>query len=282
VLSLPAPVVGVAWLREHLDHPSLRVVDARWTLGGPSGREQYAAGHLPGAVFADPDTELSSPGEGPGRHPVPTGAKLAGVLGGRGIGDDHVVVAYDDAGGSIAARLWWLYRHFGHDGRCAVLDGGIAAWTDAGLPLTTDVPHLERATWTPRIPLDDLVETDAVLAMLDGDALLIDARAGERYRGESEPIDPQAGHIPGAINVPWTSNLGPDGRFLDATSLRQRYTDLGATSRPTVAYCGSSLSATHDLLAMELAGIRRGRLYQGSWSHWSSDPARPVATGPAP
>jgi thiosulfate/3-mercaptopyruvate sulfurtransferase len=118
--------------------------------------------------------------------------------------------------------------------------------------------------------------------MLDGDALLIDARAGERYRGESEPIDPQAGHIPGAINVPWASNLGPDGRFLDATSLRQRYTDLGATSRPTVAYCGSSLSATHDLLAMELAGIRGGRLYQGSWSHWSSDPARPVATGPAP
>jgi thiosulfate/3-mercaptopyruvate sulfurtransferase len=282
VLRLPAPVVGVAWLREHLDHPSLRIVDARWTLGGPSGREQYAAGHLPGAVFVDPDTELSSPGQGPGRHPVPTASKLARALSERGIGDDHVVVAYDDAGGSIAARLWWLYRHYGHDGQCAVLDGGIAAWTDAGLPLTTDAGPVERATWTPCEPKDDIVDTDAVLAMLEGGALLIDARAGERYRGETEPIDPQAGHIPGAVNVPWASNLGPDGRFLDPASLRERYIHLGADERPTVAYCGSSLSATHDLLAMELAGIPGGSLYEGSWSHWSSDPTRPVATGPEP
>jgi len=282
VLRLPAPVVGVAWLREHLDHPSLRVVDARWTLGGPPGRVQYAAGHLPGAVFVDPDTELSSPGEGPGRHPVPTAAKLARVLGERGIGDDQVVVAYDDAGGSMAARLWWLARHYGHDGQCAVLDGGIDAWTDAGLPLETEIPQPEPARWTPREPLDDIVDTDAILGMLDDRALLIDARARERYRGEIEPIDPRAGHIPGAVSVPWASNLGPDGRFLDAPSLRARYADLGATTRPTVAYCGSSLSATHDLLAMELAGIPGGRLYEGSWSHWSSDPARPVATGPAP
>lgn len=282
MLSLPAPVVGVDWLREHLSNPSLRVVDARWALSGPAGREQYEAGHLPGAVFVDPDAELSSPGEGPGRHPVPTPEKLARVLGERGIGDEHVVVAYDDAGGSIAARLWWLFRHFGRDGRAAVLDGGIGAWTDAGMPLSTEVPGHPLATWTPGEPRDDIVGTDAVASMLGGPTLLLDARAAERYRGDVEPIDPRAGHIPGAVSAPWATNLGSDGRFLDATSLRERYASLGAVQRPVVAYCGSSLSATHDLLALALAGIDGARLYEGSWSHWSSDPRRPAATGPEP
>ncbi len=282
MLRLPAPVVGVAWLREHLDHPSLRVVDARWSLAGPPGREQYAAGHLPGAVFVDPDTELSSPGEGPGRHPVPDAGKLARVLGERGIGDEHVAVAYDDAGGSIASRLWWLYRHFGHDGRAAVLDGGIRAWTDAGLPLTTDVPAHPAATWTPRTARDDVVGTDDVIGLLGTSTLILDARAGERYRGETEPIDPQPGHIPGAVSAPFADNLGSDGRFRSPDELRKRYLDLGAGERPVVAYCGSSLSATHDLLAMELAGLDGARLYEGSWSHWSSDPDRPVATGSGP
>ena len=254
----------------------------RWSLRGPPGRDRYADGHIPGAVFLDADRELSSPGEGPGRHPVPAADKLSRVLGGAGIGDDHVVVAYDDAGGSIAARLWWLYRHFGHDGDCAVLDGGIAAWTDAGNALTTDVPDHPAATWTPGAPADDLVGTDEVAAMLGGDALLLDARAAERYRGETEPIDPRAGHIPGAVSAPFASNLGPDGRFLAPEALRDRYAALGANERPVVAYCGSSLSATHDLLALELAGIGAGRLYEGSWSHWSSDPSRPAATGPTP
>jgi thiosulfate/3-mercaptopyruvate sulfurtransferase len=275
-------VVGVDWLREHIEHPSLRVVDARWSLTGPPGREQYAAGHLPGAVFIDPDTELSSPGVGPGRHPVPDAGKLAHVLGQRGIGDDHAVVAYDDAGGSIAARLWWLFRHYGHVGRAAVLDGGMAAWTDAGLPLTTEAPAHPPARWTPGEPRDDVVDTDAVAGMLAGDTILLDARAGERYRGETEPIDPRPGHVPGAVSLPWASNLGPDGRFLKPDELRRRYAALGAGSRPVVAYCGSSLSATHDLLALELAGLPPGRLYEGSWSHWSSDPARPAATGPDP
>ncbi len=282
MLRLPAPVVGVAWLREHLDHPSLRVVDARWSLAGPPGREQYAAGHLPGAVFVDPDTELSSPGEGPGRHPVPDAGKLARVLGERGIGDEHVAVAYDDAGGSIASRLWWLYRHFGHDGRAAVLDGGIRAWTDAGLPLTTDVPAHPAATWTPGTPRDDVVGTDDVISLLGSSTLLLDARAGERYRGETEPIDPQPGHIPGAVSAHFADNLGSDGRFRPPNELRKRYLALGAGARPVVAYCGSSLSATHDLLAMELAGLDGARLYEGSWSHWSSDPDRPVATGSDP
>ena len=271
--------MSVAWLADSLGDPDLRIVDARWALAGPPGREAYAAGHLPGAVFIDAEHELSSPGEGPGRHPVPSPEKLARALGGAGIGDEHVVVAYDDAGGSIAARIWWLYRHYGHDGRAAVLDGGIGAWTDAGLPLVSDRPDHPTATWTPGEPRDDLVDTAAVRDLLASETLLVDARAPERYRGETEPIDPRAGHIPGAASAPWADNLGADGRFLPPERLRQRYAALGAVDRPVVAYCGSSLTATHDLLALELAGIGGGRLYEGSWSHWSSDPSRPAAVG---
>lgn len=282
MLTLPGPVVDVGWLHDHLAHPGLRVADVRWALAGPPGRERYAEGHVPGAVFLDAESELSSPGEGPGRHPVPTAEKLARILGERGIGDEHAVVAYDDAGGSIAARLWWLFRHHGRDGRCAILDGGIEAWTGAGLPLVTAASEHPPATWTPGEPRDDLVSTADVEAALGGPTLLLDARAAERYRGETEPIDPRPGHIPGARSAPWAANLGLDGRFLPSEGLRRRYADLGAADRPTIAYCGSSLTATHDLLAMELAGIEGGRLYEGSWSDWSSDPARPAATGPQP
>jgi thiosulfate/3-mercaptopyruvate sulfurtransferase len=282
VLTLPGPVVDVGWLHDHLDDPALRVADVRWALSGPPGRDRYAAGHLPGAVFLDAENELSSPGEGPGRHPVPTPDRLARAVGERGIGDEHIVVAYDDAEGSIAARLWWLFRHYGRDGRCAVLDGGIGAWTDAGYPLTTEAPDHPPARWTPGPARADLVDTATVEAALDGSTLLLDARAAERYRGEVEPIDPRPGHIPGARSAPWSDNLGPDGRFLPPDVLRHRYERLGAGRRPTVAYCGSSLTATHDLLAMELAGIEGGRLYEGSWSDWSSDPDRPAATGDRP
>lgn len=282
VLRLPAPVVDADWLNAHLADPALRIADVRWSLAGPPDRELWQAGHIPGAIFLDADQELSSPGEGPGRHPIPSGAKLARLLGERGIGDEHVVVAYDDAGGSVAARLWWLYRHFGHDGRAAVLDGGIAAWTAAGLPLSTDAPDHPPATWTPGPARDDVVSTEEVATLADGAATLLDARAGERYRGETEPIDPRPGHIPGAISAPWAENLNADGRFLPADRLRERYRALGAGDAPVVAYCGSSISATHDLLALELAGIDGARLYEGSWSHWSSDPERPAATGPTP
>jgi len=277
--TLPGPIVDVHWVRAHLADQALRVADVRWSLSGPPGRDRYESGHLPGAVFLDAETELSSPGEGPGRHPVPSAGKLARVLGAAGIGDEHVVVAYDDAGGSIAARLWWLYRHYGHDGRAAVLDGGIQAWTDAGLPLVTEAPGHRPATWTPGEPGDDLVDTATVGELLGGDTLLLDARAPERYRGETEPIDPRAGHIPGAVSAPWAANLGPDGRFLPVGQLRERYARVGALDRPVVAYCGSSLTATHDLLALELAGIDGARLYEGSWSHWSSAASRVIAVG---
>ena len=282
MLRLPGPLVSVDWLAANLTDPGLRIADVRWSLSGPAGRERYANGHLPGAVFLDADRELSSPGEGPGRHPVPAATRLGTVLGRAGIGDEHVVVAYDDAGGSIASRLWWLYRHFGHEAGCAVLDGGIGAWTDAGHALTREVPVHPEASWTPGERGDDLVGTDAVAAMLGGETLLLDARAPERYRGETEPIDPRAGHIPGAVSAPFAENVGNDGRFLPADALRAKYEALGAGRRPVVAYCGSGLSATHDLLALTLAGFEDARLYEGSWSDWSSDPSRPVATGARP
>jgi thiosulfate/3-mercaptopyruvate sulfurtransferase len=282
VLSLPGPLVSVNWLAAHRTDPVLRIADVRWSLSGPPGREAFEAGHIPGAAFLDADRELSSPGEGPGRHPIPSPEKLAAVLGARGIGDEHVVVAYDDAGGSIAARLWWLFRHYGHDGACAVLDGGIRAWTDAGEPLVTDTARRPPADWTPGDARDDTLDGATLSVLMDGELLLLDARAGERYRGETEPIDSRAGHIPGALSAPWSANLGPDGRFLAADVLRERYASLGAGQRPIAAYCGSSLSASHDLLALELAGIGGARLYEGSWSDWSSDPSRPVATGATP
>jgi thiosulfate/3-mercaptopyruvate sulfurtransferase len=281
VLTLPGPIVSVDWLAANSTDPSLRVADVRWSLAGPPGADLYATGHIPGAIFLDAAGELSSPGEGRGRHPLPTADKLARVLGRIGVGDEHSVVAYDDAGGSIGSRLWWLFRHFGHDGACAVLDGGIRAWTDAGLPLTTDVPTHPAATWTPGAPRDDVVDADAVDAMATS-CLLLDARAGERYRGETEPIDPRAGHIPGAHSAAWSANLDADGRFRPPSELRERYAALGATDKPVVAYCGSGLNATHDLLALELAGIGGAKLYAGSWSDWSSDPSRPVATGVDP
>ena len=282
MLTLPGPLVGVDWLVAHRTDPRLRIADARWSLAGPPGRDRYDAGHITGAVFLDAERELSSPGAGPGRHPIPAPARLEAVLGSAGIGDEHLVVAYDDAGGSIAARVWWLFRHFGHDGAAAVLDGGIGAWTDAGHPLSTDQAAHPRAGWTAGDARDDALDADALAELLAGDLLLLDARAGERYRGETEPVDPRAGHIPGAHSAPWSANLGPDGRFLPPAVLRERYASLGAGERPTVAYCGSGLSASHDLLALELAGIGGARLYEGSWSDWSSDPLRPAATGPRP
>jgi thiosulfate/3-mercaptopyruvate sulfurtransferase len=281
MLTLPGPIVSVGWLAEHLHDPMLRLADVRWSLSGPSGRERYAAEHLPGAVFLDTDRDLSSPGDGPGRHPIPSPEKLSRVLGSAGIGDEHLVVAYDDAGGSVAARLWWLFRHFGHEARAAVLDGGIDAWVGADLPTTSEPAAHPAARWTPGEPRDDVVDAEAVAAR-SSTVVLLDARAPERYRGETEPVDARAGHIPGALNAPWSRNLDEDGRFLPAEELRRRYEAFGAERAPVVASCGSGITATHDLLALELAGLDGGRLYEGSWSDWSSDPDRPVAAGAAP
>jgi thiosulfate/3-mercaptopyruvate sulfurtransferase len=272
-------IVDPAWLAAHLHDRDVRVADVRWRLGKPdAGRRAYAAGHLPGAVFLDLDTQLAAPrGIGPGRHPLPAPETFARALGQAGIGDDTKVIAYDDVGGTYAARLWFLLRYFGHE-TGAVLDGGIDAWSAAGHALTTApaAPALP-ARFTPR-PRPELVVDRARVSVLIGQpgALLLDARAAERFRCEVEPVDPRPGHIPGAKNHPTTANL-VDGHFAPADVLRQRFAALGADRAiPLVCYCGSGVTACANLLALERAGIAGGLLYEGSYSDWSEDATNPV------
>jgi len=265
-------VVDLAWLEEH---PEALVADVRWYLDGRRGADAYANGHIPGAVFVDVDAVLAGPpSPGGGRHPLPEPEALAEGLSECGIGDGSVVVAYDDAGGANAARLVWLLRMLEVD--AAVLDGGLAVWEG---PLEVGAVVPTRAHFTPR-------EWDPVLLATIEDAatnpLVIDARAAERYRGELEPVDPRAGHVPGAVNLPFTGNLGPDQRFLPPDELRARFTAVGVhDAADVVCYCGSGVTACHTLVALEHAGLGRGRLYPGSWSQYAGT-GRPVATGPEP
>jgi thiosulfate/3-mercaptopyruvate sulfurtransferase len=255
-------------------------------VAGKQGRQEYERGHIPGAVFIDLDTELAGPpGSGPGRHPLPSPEQFAVAMARAGIGDETYVVAYDDSGGSIAARLWWLLRYFGHP-QVSVLDGGITAWVAEGRPVTTEVPAVAPARFTPR-PQPGWVVTKEVVKRLLGDpsAVLLDARAPERYEGRVEPVDPRAGHIPGARSAPFAGNLteGPVPRFRPPAELRARYEALGVPHAQTVvAYCGSGVTACHDLLALHVAGLPDGLLYEGSWSDWSADPSLPAATRPDP
>ncbi|MGW5422375.1 sulfurtransferase [Streptomyces sp. NPDC003943] len=255
------------------------LLDVRWTLGGPPGGPEYAAGHLPGAVYVDLDTELAGPPGKGGRHPLPDLEVFGAAMRRAGVSTDTPVVVYDGGLGWGAARAWWLLRWTGHP-NVRVLDGGLAAWTG----------ELSQETPAPA-PGDFRPEPDAgPLGLLDADGaaalarsgLLLDARAAERYRGDVEPIDPVGGHIPGAVSAPTTENVGPDGRFLSAAELTGRFTALGAAEAPEVAvYCGSGVSGAHEVLALEVAGFPAA-LYAGSWSEWSADPARPVAKGPDP
>jgi thiosulfate/3-mercaptopyruvate sulfurtransferase len=268
------PLVTPEWLRLHLDDPDLRIVDFRWYLLGGRGRDAYDRGHIPGAVFVDLEAVT---GKGGGRHPLPTAKQFEDEMQKAGITSNTRVVVYDDAGGSIASRLWFLLRWFGH-GAQAVLDGGVSAW---GELLTAEVPAVAVGNFRSGEPDRSRILDFEDVGKLTGVPLL-DARAGERYRGEREPVDPKAGHIPGAVNAPWSENLGPDGRFKSPEQLRKRFADLGADGENgAVVYCGSGVNATHDILAMELAGLKKGRLYAGSWSDWSARDA-PIATGKEP
>jgi thiosulfate/3-mercaptopyruvate sulfurtransferase len=268
------PLVSAEWLHEHLGERDLRVIDFRWYLLGKNGRDEYLAGHIPGAVFVELDDVT---GQGGGRHPLPTGARFEEAMRGAGVGRETRVVAYDDAGGSVAARLWFLLRWFGH-GKQAVLDGGLQAW--AG-PLEEGETEVARGDFEARPPDRSKILDYADVARL-ADVPLLDSRAGERYRGEAEPIDPKAGHIPGARSAPFAGNLREDGRFKSKQELRERFHELGVEGgERVVVYCGSGVNACHNLLALELAGIKDARLYAGSWSDWSSRDA-PVATGPNP
>ena len=271
------PLVSAAWLETHLS--TVRVVDARWYLDGRSGHAAYLRGHIPGAVWVDVDRELSAPASAAaGRHPFPTPAAFANAMRRLGIADTTPVVVYDDAGGSIAARLWWMLHLVDHD--VAVLDGGLAAW--AGDQTTDDV-HPTPVPFTPREwPARRVLDADAVAALRDrADGLVLDARTAARYANGDPAIDPRPGHIPGARSAPWADNLDPDDGRLHATdALRRRYRELGADdARTIVAYCGSGVTACHDLLALTVAGFGdRLALYPGSWSQWGADERRPTET----
>jgi thiosulfate/3-mercaptopyruvate sulfurtransferase len=262
------PLVGADWLAAHL--ADVRVVDVRWYLDGRSGRDAYASGHLPGAVWLDIDRDLAAPASlADGRHPLPAPEQFAAALGRAGIAEGTPVVAYDDAGGSIAARLWWMLHVLGEP--VAVLDGGLAAWDG---PLTTDRPVVGPVRRPARPwPAERFLTADAVAAT---GAVVYDARTAERFAQGDPAIDPRPGHIPGARSAPWAGNLAADGRFRSPAELRDRFAE--AAGRGAVAYCGSGVTSCHDLLAMELAGIGNTALYTGSWSQWGADPARPAET----
>lgn len=273
-------IVDGATLQAHLGDPGWCVVDLRHQLSDPAyGERTYAASHVPGAVFLHLDRDLSGPLTGKnGRHPLPDPQRLMARLGEVGIGNDTQVVVYDDAQGMIAARLWWLLRWLGHE-RVAFLDGGFPLWQQEGRPLAPAVPARAPATFAGSVQ-GGTVDAGWLLAHLASPELcLIDARSPDRFRGENETIDPVGGHIPGARNRFFKDNLEADGRFKPAALLRSEYLALLAGSEPkqVVVQCGSGVSASLNLLAMEIAGLPGAKLYPGSWSEWCSDPARPVA-----
>ena len=285
---MPGPwhtLVSAKALKAHLDDPDLVLLDCRHALGDPEdGPRAYEDGHLPGARHAHIDRDLSGPLTGRnGRHPLPEPDAFRRTAGHLGIHPGAQVVAYDAHGGAWAARAWWLLRHYGHD-TVAVLDGGLPAWTRIGGPLTRDVPPPSDATFLgnpghlPTVDADSLRQRVPVPA-----GTLLDARDPERYRGDQEPIDPVAGHIPGARNAPYKDSLDATGRFQAPDELRARFDRLIGTHAPdeVAVYCGSGVTAAHLLLALEVAGLPGAALYPGSWSEWCADRDRPVETGPA-
>jgi len=271
-------------LADQIGNPDWLIVDTRFDLTAPAaGPAAYAAAHIPGAHYAHLDEDLAGPiRPGTGRHPLPDPAVLAAKLGAWGLGEAVQLVAYDDSGGALATRLWWLARWLGHD-PVAVLDGGLAAWRALGLPPDAALPVSRPRRFSPHMRPELAVGVDDVVAGLaQRKILLLDARSAVRFRGESEPIDVRAGHVPGAVNHPFQQNLGADGRFLDPQELAARYAAVlaGRSPRNVVSMCGSGVTACHNLLALEHAGLRGARLYVGSWSEWIREPRRPIAIGP--
>jgi thiosulfate/3-mercaptopyruvate sulfurtransferase len=275
-----SPLIQVADLT---DRPAQTVLDVRWQLSAGSQPDVYAAGHIPGAVFIALDRDLAAPPGRGGRHPLPATGDFERAMRAAGVSAERPVVVYDDANGLPAARAWWLLRYFGHP-EVALLDGGLEAWLAAGRPLA-------EGDETPRHPGDfagraggmPVIDAQQAAELAAG-GLLIDARAPERYRGETEPMDPVAGHIPGARNWPIARTLDPEGRLRGRAELAEALAQVTGAGKgaPAGAYCGSGITAAHTVLALELAGIGSAALYPGSWSEWITDPARPVATGDEP
>jgi thiosulfate/3-mercaptopyruvate sulfurtransferase len=277
-----ATLIDTVSLQSLIDSCRVVILDCRFDLAAPeAGREAYLRAHIPTARYVDLNRDLSAPVSAEtGRHPLPEPARLAALFGALGIGPDSQVVAYDEMNGSFAARLWWLLRWLGHE-RVAVLDGGFRAWLAAKSPVESGEPkHSAPAAEFRADPDATAVVTapELIRALSDRQHLLVDARAPERFAGTTEPIDPVAGHVPGAVNHPFTDNLAADGRFLPAAELARRWRERLAGKAPAavIAMCGSGVTACHDLLAMELAGLSGAKLYAGSWSEWIRDPKRPV------
>ncbi len=270
-------------LARHLGAADWCLIDCRHDLANPAfGREAYARGHLPGAWFLHLDEDLSGPRSGTnGRHPLPDPDRLAHRLGACGVGENTQVVAYDDAGGMFAARLWWLLRWLGHR-PVAVLDGGFQAWCAAAKVLTSELPRAVPARFEARLQPGAVDAAYVEQHLGKADMALLDARSPDRFRGENENLDPVAGHIPGATNRFFKDNLDAGGRFKQASVLREEFAAVlrGRDPHRVVHQCGSGVTACHNQLAMEVAGLAGSRLYPGSWSEWCADPARPVATGP--
>jgi len=274
-------LIDAATLHTHLDDPDWVVVDCRFNLKDTeAGWRAYREGHIPGARYAHLDRDLSSPvTPDSGRHPLPDPDQFAATLGAWGIGDQTQVVAYDAGPGSVAARLWWMLCWLGST-NCAVLDGGLAAWRLAGYRLDDAIPEPASRVFTARADHQRWVDSAGLAAATGTQLLVLDARTGERYRGEAEPIDTEAGHIPASLSAPLEENL-QGGQFRDPDALRRRFVDLiGERDPHTVVHsCGSGVSACHNLLAMELAGLTGSKLYPGSWSEWIRDPDRPRVSG---
>lgn len=272
----------------HYQEADWLLVDCRFSLADPdAGKSLYAAGHIPGAIYAHLDDDLSGaviPGR-TGRHPLPEREKLIATFSNWGIDENVQVVAYDDKTGMVASRLWWLLRQLGHN-KVAVLNGGFAAWVSMPeAPMSREVPRRETRRFFPSAPIGQMADADQVAQIgYDPAYVLVDSREDFRYRGEMEPIDPVAGHIPGAVNAFFLDNLDPDGYFRNEEKLRERFVKIlgGRPAEKAVFYCGSGVSACHNLLAMAHAGLGAATIYPGSWSEWVTDPARPVNMGEHP
>ena len=280
-LKMYTTLIDCKSLSSHLGKPDWVIVDCRFDLMQPqAGRADYLAGHIPGAVYADLNQDLSGPvTQTSGRHPLPEPEAFAQQLGRWGFRNTSQVVVYDAGNGAYAVRMWWMLRWLGHQG-VALLDGGMALWQASGLPLTQEVPRPQPAQFVAQLhPENNLTTAQLNRGIQAGMLRVIDARTAVRYAGEQEPIDPVAGHIPGALNFPYEANLDATGRFLDAGSLRSRFAPFVDQPGSVVHMCGSGVTACHNLLAMEIAGISGSRLYAGSWSEWVRDPGNPVSTG---
>ena len=276
-------LVSAAQLAQHLNDPDWVVFDCRFTLSDPeSGHRTYLAGHIPGARYAHLNTDFSSEVTATsGRHPLPDPQLLALKLGQWGVDSDKQVVVYDDSLGSMASRMWWVLRWLGHQS-VALLDGGVQRWIRDGHPVTADPTTIAPAEFTARPDSSMWVDANCIEEALRSDkCLIIDARAEERFSGEREILDKVAGHIPGSINLPFEDNLDMGGTYLTAEELKEAYLDLlnGVEPQRVVHMCGSGVTACHNVIAMEHAGLKGSRLYPGSWSEWITDPGRPVETG---